>query len=173
MTQSDQDAKNAAAANNTDSPPSAAAETGGVRPGIYLEEKNSPIGTGATAKTTQYRNFWVTLKVLEKSAEMVLLDDDFRPTAIRQIFAHEVLLGTGWHYIAEGEKRYNRLRPYLDRMLAPPAAPKAAAQPAAASGGGKWWEGGSEKPAANPFELDKSQSRATKPAPKKGGWWEK
>ncbi|MDR1045300.1 MAG: hypothetical protein LBP33_09310 [Candidatus Adiutrix sp.] len=141
---------------------------GAVRPGIYLEEKKSSIGTGGTARMTEYRTFWVTLSIDEKSAVMVLLDDDFKPTAIRETFSREIILGDGWHFIAEGEKRYQRLRPHLDRLLAPPRTP-AAPQAAPAKGGGNWWDGGGE--VKDPFALDrKSKAR---PVPKKGGWWDK
>lgn len=142
-----------------------------IKPGIYLEEKKSSIGTGGTAKIAEYRNFWVTLSLGSASVEMLLLDDDFRPTAIRETFSHEVLLGPGWHFIVEGEKRYQRLRPHLDKLLTPPpsrAEPKAAAPKAA-----NWWGGGEEQgEPKDPFALDKSKKSA-KPTPKKGGWWEK
>lgn len=142
-----------------------------LKPGIYLEEKKSSIGTGGTAKTAEYRNFWVTLLVKESVAEMVLLDDDFRPTGIRETFGFEIIRGPGWHFIAEGEKRYQRLRPHLDRLLAPPAPQPAAAQ-AASPKNANWWEGGGDSgPAKDPFALDKKKKAS--PAPKKGGWWEK
>jgi len=145
-----------------------AAPEGPVKPGIYLEEKKSTIGTGVTAKTSEYRTFWVTLVIEAATAVLVLLDDDFKPTGIKQTFKHEVILGDGWHFIAEGEKRYQRLRPHLDRMLAPPAPKAAKPAPKAAA---NWWGGESEGPAKDPFALDK---KPKKPAPaKKGGWWEK
>jgi len=165
MTQSDQD--------NPNKDEARALEAGGaVKPGIYLEEKKSSIGTGGTAKTAEFRNFWATLLIRENKAEMVLLDDDFRPTGLRESFAFEILSGPGWHFIAEGEKRYQRLRPHLDRLLAPPAPKPAEAKPAAPKAA-KWWEGGGETggPAKDPFALDKKPKTA--PAPKKGGWWDK
>jgi hypothetical protein len=147
-------------------------DQGPVKPGIYLQEKKSTIGTGGTAKTAEYRTFWVTLRVAEASVEMLLLDDDFRPTAIREIFSHEVVLGPSWHFIVEGEKRYQRLRPHLDRLLAPPP-PKAETKKAAPKATANWWGGGEpEGQPKDPFALDKSRKSA-KPEPKKGGWWEK
>ena len=142
-----------------------------VKPGIYLEEKKSSIGTGGTAQTAEYRNFWVTLAIRESIAEMVLLDDDFRPTGLRETFTFEAMTGPGWHFIAEGEKRYQRLRPHLDRLLAPPAPKPAASQPAPSKGSNWWAGGGDDAPAKDPFALDKKKKTA--PAPKKGGWWEK
>lgn len=112
-----------------------------VRLGIYLEEKKSTIGTGATAKTAEYRNFWVTLEVCGEKVVMILLDDDFKPTALKESFHQDVVNGPGWHYIAEGEKRYQRLRPHLDRILAPPV--PAAQESQAPASSGNWWEGGS------------------------------
>lgn len=144
---------------------------GPVKSGIYLEEKKSSIGTGGTAKIAEYRTFWVTLRVGASSVEMVLLDDDFRPTAVWEVFSHEVVLGPNWHFIVEGEKRYQRLRPHLDRMLAPsPPPPKAQkAVPKAAN----WWGGGEpEGQPKDPFALDKKKKDA-KPEPPKGDWWEK
>ena len=142
-----------------------------VKPGIYLEEKKSSIGTGGTAKIAEYRNFWVTLSISESLAVMVLLDDDFKPTGIKETFSLEIISGDGWHFIAEGEKRYQRLRPYLDRMLAPPA-PKAAPKAPKASGGNWWDGGGGGGEVKDPFARDKNQKKNA-PAPKKGGWWDK
>lgn len=144
-------------------------DQGPIKPGIYLQEKKSSIGTGGTAKTAEYRTFWVTLRLGEASVEMLLLDDDFRPTGIRETFSREVVLGSGWHFIVEGEKRYQRLRPHLDRLLAPPP-PKAEARKAAPAA--NWWGGEPAGQPKDPFALDKSGKRA-KPEPKKGGWWEK
>ncbi len=141
---------------------------GPVKPGIYLQEKKSTIGTGGTAKLTEYRTFWVTLRVEEAQVEMLLLDDDFKPTGIRETFAHGTISGPGWHFIAEGEKRYQRLRPHLDRLLAPKPQP-AAAKPAPAAN--RWWDGGGGE-AKDPFAIDKPKTKA-QPAAKKGGWWDK
>lgn len=110
-----------------------------LKEGIYLEEKKSSIGTGGTAKLAEYRSFWATVSIGESSAVMLLLDDDFKPTPIREKFSLETLKGPGWHYIAEGEKRYQRLKPYLERLAAPPAAP-AQAPAAQAAAPGAWWE---------------------------------
>lgn len=138
-----------------------AAERQTCRPGIYLEEKNSSIGTGATAKTAEYRSFWATLCEQESCMVMVLLNDDFRPTGIKEKIPLEKLKGANWHYIAEGEKRYGLLRPHLDKMLAQPAAPAAPAEKPAAAG--NWWDGGGGKTSAP----------KKKEAPKKkNNWWD-
>ena len=147
---------------------------GGFREGIYLEQKKSTIGTGSTAKTTEYRTFWATGRIMSDSVTMVLLDDGFKPTAIKETFPLETLTGPQWFFIAEGDKKYNNIRPLLDRILeAPPQPAKPANPPAKAGGGNKWWEGGSSSgPPANPFDLSKDKKQTPAPA-KKGGWWEK
>ncbi len=122
----------------------------GFQEGIYLEKKNSTIGTGSTAKTAEYRNFWVTIAITEHTAVMALLNDDFRPTPIKETFSLETLRGPQWFFVAEGQKRYDRLRPHLDRMFIQPAqaasqpqpAPKGAAAPKSSPAKkGGWWEG--------------------------------
>ena len=161
-------------ADNPEGSVSAAEPAGetGIKPGIYLEEKKSTIGTAGTAKATEYRTFWVTLTLAEHSAVMVVLDDDFKPTGIKDTFTQDILQGPGWHFIADGEKRYQRLRPLLDRMLAPP--PKPAAATAAKSAAANWWGGGDASGAAKKdlFNLDKAKKPAAKAGPKKGGWWD-
>ncbi|MDR2725878.1 MAG: hypothetical protein LBC90_07475 [Candidatus Adiutrix sp.] len=147
---------------------------GGFREGIYLEQKKSTIGTGSTAKTTEYRTFWATGRVMADSAVMILLDDGFKPTAIKETFPLETLTGPNWFFIAEGEKKYHHIRPLLDHLLeAPPVAVAKPANPPAKAEAAKWWEGGSSSgPPANPFDLSKDKKQTPAPA-KKGGWWEK
>ncbi|MDR2443256.1 MAG: hypothetical protein LBE31_07030 [Deltaproteobacteria bacterium] len=123
--------------------------------GIYLETKKSIIGTGSTAKAAEYRNFWVTLRIIEETVEMVLLDDSFSLTGIREKFPIEVLSGPNWLFVEQGEKKYRQLKPKLDSLLAPkpkpkPAAPKASSQ--SAFGGSKKAPAGSNQ---------------------KKGWWSK
>lgn len=147
----------------------------GFKEGIYLETKKSSIGTGSTAKKTEYRNFWATGRLTADSAVMVLLDDKFNPTGLQETFSLETMTGANWFFVAEGEKKYHLLRPVLDRLLASPQAqPAAGPAPAAAPAGpAKWWEGSSPSggPPANPFELKKDPKKSD--APKKGGWWDK
>jgi hypothetical protein len=126
--------------------------------GIYLETKKNIIGTGSTSKVAEYRNFWATLRIAGGVMEMVLLDDSFALTGIREKFPVEVVGGSNWLYVEQGQKRYLQLKPKLESLLAPPA-PKAPA--AKGPGGGKAAAakgpvGG--KPAA---------------AGRKTGWWSK
>ena len=149
------------------------------REGIYLEKKKGGIGTGGTAKTAEYRSFWATGRLTAGSAVMILLDDGFMPTAIVETFSLETLSGANWFYVAEGEKKYQQLRPSLDRLLAAQDQ-KAAADSAAAHAHkaepapANWWGGAApEGPPANPFELKKDKKDKKMPQVKKGGWWEK
>ncbi|MDR1050787.1 MAG: hypothetical protein LBP95_06855 [Deltaproteobacteria bacterium] len=121
----------------------------GLSEGIYLETKKNIIGTGSTAKVAEYRNFWATLKVGGQVVEMVLLDDAFGLTGIREKFPVEVVSGSNWLYVEQGEKKYRQLRQKLDNLLAPP------------------------KPAAPRSPLGSSGSKGGAGASKKTGWWSK
>jgi hypothetical protein len=127
-----------------------------LREGIYLETKKSMIGTGSTAKVAEYRNFWVTLRIREAKVEMILLDDAFSLTGIRETFDHEVIAGSNWLYVEQGEKKYQQLKPRLDQILNPP--PKNKPTPKVSPEG-----------AASVF--NRKGSAQPKPDSKKGGWW--
>ncbi|MDR1487373.1 MAG: hypothetical protein LBT62_05205 [Deltaproteobacteria bacterium] len=87
--------------------------------GIYLETKKNIIGTGSTAKVAEYRNFWATLKVDEAVMEMVLLDDSFGLTGIREKFPTEVVTGPNWLFVEQGQKKYQQLKQKLEKLSAP------------------------------------------------------
>jgi hypothetical protein len=127
------------------------------REGIYLETKKSMIGTGSTAKAAEYRNFWVTLRVKEAQVEMILLDDTFSLTGIRETFDHEVIAGANWLFVEQGEKKYQQLKPKLDKILNPPPKPKPAALNV------------KEDPVS--VFSRKAPVATTPPGSKKGGWW--
>jgi hypothetical protein len=142
----------------------------GFREGIYLEKKKSSIGTGGTAKATEYRNFWATGSVTGDSVVMVLLDSEFKPTAVRETFHLEALVEPVWFFITEGDKKYQHIRPFLDRLLAAP--PQETPHHPAEAPPAPWWGGASPGgPPANPFELKKDPKKQQ--AVKKGGWWDK
>jgi hypothetical protein len=110
--------------------------------GIYLETKKNIIGTGSTAKVAEYRNFWATLRVSEVVMEMVLLDDNFGLTGIKEKFPTEVVSGPNWLYVEQGEKKYRQLKLKLDQMLAPPAPKQPAKKPGGSGASGAksgWW----------------------------------
>jgi hypothetical protein len=130
---------------------------GKLREGIYLETKKSMIGTGSTAKVAEYRNFWVTLRIREAKVEMILLDDAFSLTGIKETFDHEVVSGANWLYVEQGEKKYQQLKPKLDKILNPP--PKGGKPAPATSGEG----------AASVF--NRKPAAPQPPGSKKNGWW--
>jgi hypothetical protein len=151
--------------------PSAPSASSVFLQGIYLQKRKSSIGTGGTAKTTEYRNFWATGSITGDSALMILLDDSFKPTTVRESFRLSDLTEPTWFFIAEGEKKYQFIRPLLDKILAAPPKEASAAPAPAEAAPAPWWGGGAPSgPPANPFEIKKTPQR---PAPKKGGWWDK
>jgi hypothetical protein len=132
-----------------------------LQEGIYLQTKKSTIGTGSTVKHAEYRNFWATLSVGDTHVEMILLDDAFLLTGIREKFpVEEVSDGPNWLYVEQGAKRYGQLKPKLSNILNPP--PKAAPT--------------SPKPAAVKPTIFSSK-KPTRPVPttaaRKDGWWNK
>ncbi|MGL4209129.1 MAG: hypothetical protein ACRCTY_07050 [Candidatus Adiutrix sp.] len=134
------------------------------KPGVYLQEKAGTIGTGATAKTAEYRSFWVTLQIGEETVEMMLLNDDFHPTGIREKLPLSTVLGPDWHYIAEGEKRYQKLLPQLERLLTAQVATKEA--PTEGKKSGNWWESGGNT-------NKKSSKKSPTEKNPKNNWWSK
>ena len=132
--------------------------------GIYLQTKKSTIGTGSTAKHAEYRNFWVTLNISETHVEMILLDDAFMLTGIRERVTIEEVNGTNWLFVEQGAKKYGQLKPRLDNILNPqPKQPSKPAKPAApAKGAG---------PA--PVVLGGKKTPAPAQGGRKDGWWNK
>jgi hypothetical protein len=143
-----------------------------LREGIYLQTKKSTIGTGSTAKHTEYRNFWVTLRLEETHVEMILLDDAFTLTGIREKFPVEELSGVNWLFVEQGEKKYGQLKPKLLNILnPPPKVPKATPPQKTAP-----QKPGGATAATNIFGAPPKkpqQPGGTQPSVKKGGWWDK
>ncbi|MFH1091499.1 MAG: hypothetical protein V1742_08005 [Pseudomonadota bacterium] len=81
-----------------------------VKPGIYLEVKRVTIGVGVTAKTEEYRNFWMTLEPEGERMPLLLLDQDFKPTNLRETVPLADFETGRFTYIPQGEKRYQLLR---------------------------------------------------------------
>lgn len=126
--------------------------------GIYLQTKKSTIGTGSTAKHAEFRNFWATLSIGDTHVEMILLDDAFMLTGIRERFPIGELTGANWLFVEQGAKKYGQLKPRLTGILNPQpktAPPKGAPQGAAGKG------------PASPF----GGKKTGQPASKKDGWW--
>ncbi|MDR2387734.1 MAG: hypothetical protein LBE80_09160 [Deltaproteobacteria bacterium] len=127
---------------SAEGPSEEAAEPVLLPEGIYLETKKNIIGTGSTAKVAEYRNFWATLRVSELVMEMILLDDNFGLTGIKEKFPTEVVSGPNWLFVHQGEKRYAQIKQKLNSMLAAAAAKQAAKKPAASASNSKkggWW----------------------------------
>ncbi|MDR2612971.1 MAG: hypothetical protein LBG06_09170 [Deltaproteobacteria bacterium] len=137
-----------------------------VQEGIYLQTKKSTIGTGNTAKDTEYRNFWATLSVGETHVEMILLDDAFMLTGIRERFpVEDITESPNWLFVEQGAKKYSQLRPRLDNILSPP--PKAPAP--RKTGAPK--PGSFSAPKAGAPAARKPPGRSQSPVGRKDGWW--
>ncbi|MFH1059099.1 MAG: hypothetical protein V1797_10555 [Pseudomonadota bacterium] len=96
-----------------------------VREGIYLEVKQSTVGTGDTASRTTFRNFYAVC-LLGESVVMHLLDDRLGLTGLK-----ETVTLAGF----PNQLTYQpKLDPYYDRLkpsLAPPPPPQARPEAAA------------------------------------------
>lgn len=158
---------------------------GQVTPGIYLEVKKGTIGTGVTAKSTEYRNFWITVSQDEQGVQAILLDTEFSPTGIREIFAVSDFESGRLNYIPEGEKKYQQLIARLtagasNQPQSPPS-PKPAQAGETNPKPAKWWESGQAKmeepgdifrrPGDGPVRKPGKKTTKTEVKTKKN-WWE-
>ena len=80
-----------------------------VKLGIYLEVKKGVIGTGHTAKSTEYRNLWMTLIVKEDEVVCAHLDNNFKPTGLKQSMTISEFTSGRFTYIPQGDKRYQAM----------------------------------------------------------------
>ncbi len=152
-----------------------------VKPGIYLEKKEGVIGTGHTAKSAEYRFFWMTLPQEGEIVKCLLLDQDFNPTGIQDTKQSSDFESDTIVYIPQGDKKYNLL---LKKLLAQGKTAPAKKAPAAAAGkqkaepdskaSPKWWEQSEKKIEPGDIfgrkEEDKKKGQ-TKIQDKKN-WWE-
>lgn len=145
-----------------------------IKDGIYLEVKKGVIGTGHTAKTEEYRNFWMTVGQQGDEVQCVLLNNDFKLTGIRETIPAAEFNSDRFTYIPQGEKRYRALLAQLAeaapvKKTAPtatgPTKPEKTSSP-------KWWEGQDKdiKP-GDLFKRDESGRPKTAPA-ESTNWWE-
>jgi len=152
-----------------------------IKAGIYLEVKEVAIGTGATAKTQVYRNFWMTLSHEGDQIKAVLLDGDFKPTPVTQSIPEADFAGGRLKYVPQGEKRYQAL---LKLLAAGPAAagrepaappPASAPKPEAGPATGNWWEaGGKTLKSEDIFQTSSGGKKKAVPAQSlKKTWWDK
>ena len=151
-----------------------------IKPGVYLEVKKGVIGTGVTAKSTEYRNFWMTLTVTENEVELLLLDQDFNLTGVTDKLSVDEFLSGRFSYIAQGEKRYQLLLNKLvekNKAASPGPKPGSPAKPKADEGKaeGKWWEGSSKQLTAEDIFSKKPEGASSGDSESSGGsgnWWE-
>jgi len=158
-----------------------------IKPGIYLELKEVAIGTGATAKTQVFRNFWMTLSHEGDQVKAVLLDGDFKPTPVAQSLPEGDFVSGRLKYVPQGEKKYQALikslspgpAPVSHEAESPP--PTSAPKPAAGKGSGNWWEAGGDTLKSEDI-FQTSSGRGQKPGEKtksgpaqslKKTWWDK
>ncbi len=131
-----------------------------IAEGIYLETKQSQLGTGHTSSNVVFRTFWAA-RPAGGQVEVYLLDNQLGPTGLAELMSPAEFLGKGWMHVPRLDARYQglkgKLKPVAQAAPETPAAPPAKAVPAAPQA----------KPASAPA--------AAKPAPKpqaEGGWWE-
>ena len=147
-----------------------------VKPGIYLEIIKGSIGTGGTAKSAEYRNFWMTLDQTPNQVEMLLLDQDFLATGLKQKIPISEFETNRFAYVPQGDKRYQLLLKKLGQPKTKAPAktePVSDAQPAASKpeaktagkASGKWWEGEQRELTAE--DIFQTRDSADKAGPKK------
>ena len=128
-----------------------------IKEGLYLEEKNSTVGTASTSRNIVLRSMWVTREVTEESAVLQLLNDKGQPTAyietltvaeMDQRMVHRPLKPEVWEAL---KKKCQEAKPMNRAPAAAAPPPKAAAPQRAAA-----------KPAPKPNAAPK----------KKGNWWD-
>ena len=146
-----------------------------IEAGIYLESKQGTIGTGSTAKTQEYRNFWMTIDQVDDMVHCVLLDNDFNLTPLKESFQVADFESGRFTFIPQGEKRHQRL---LKKIKAPAPVqtdPPKTQAPAAGKKdqAGRWWEK-AEKDVqpGDIFKKDSAPAGAKRPRTGGGNWWE-
>ena len=145
-----------------------------IKPGIYLESKVSTIGTGITTQSTEYKNLWMTLNQTDDKMQVVLLDDDFKLTGVRQAFPISAFEENKLTYVPEGEEKYQALlMEFVQKRKKARPAPKA--QPSAQKAepkAGNWWE--TQEKEIQPGDAFKRNGEKPKPAvvASQGNWWE-
>jgi hypothetical protein len=133
-----------------------------IKPGIYLERKKGIIGTGNTAKETEYRNFWMTLEQTGEIVHCVLLNSDFMLTTVTEDFSADRFEPPRFVYIEQGEKRYQLLKQQLEEKKSKKeAANGSAIQKSTQAKPANWWE--TPQKEIQPGDLFKQDGTARKP----------
>ncbi|MEW6264737.1 MAG: hypothetical protein AB1641_16820 [Thermodesulfobacteriota bacterium] len=147
-----------------------------IKPGIYLEIKKGVIGTGHTAKSAEYRNFWMTVGLGSHEVEMILLDQNFKPTNIREKRPISDFETKRLVYIPEGDKKYQNLSAQIEPTVQPSSSQTGAGpvQAEAPPVKAKWWEAPEKK--ITPGDIFKREEKARSDqdaeATGSGNWWE-
>ncbi len=131
-------------------------------PGIYLETKKSEVGTGSTASTLTFRNFYAARQAGDR-VELFLLDDDLNLTGLREWVAPDEMQGRFTHQ-PDHQERFEQLMDYVGGPVAEPRpeTPPPRERPKAGAP--------QVRPASPP-----PQTRAAAPPPadyQDKGWWD-
>jgi hypothetical protein len=123
-----------------------------VAEGIYLETKQTHVGTGHTSSNVVFRTFWAVRPAGER-VEIYLLDNQLAPTGLAENVSQPELAGKGWMHVPQLQARYDGLKDKLKPVAAPepPASAKKAMAP--------------EAPAPAPAQAVAAPAQATAPAP--------
>ena len=152
--------------------------------GIYLEVKKGVIGTGHTAKSTEYRNLWMTLIVKDDEVICAHLDNDFKPTGLKQSMTIAEFTSGRFTYIPQGDKRYqammNALKESAKKKMEQKKAQAASAPAKQEKKKANWWDS-SKQDDIKPGDIFKRPERGKESAKKKSSteqvtkknWWEK
>ncbi len=143
-----------------------------VPEGIYMEVKQSTVGTGNTASRVTFRNFYA-VRVTGERADLHLLDDRLGLTGIKESVSL-ASFPSQWTYQPKLDPYFAKLLPSLGpaqppqvRAEAPPPATRPTSTPPQERPAATLPQ---ERPAAQPPQTRKP---AQPPAePKESGWWE-
>ena len=143
--------------------------------GIYLEIKKASIGTGVTAKSEEYRSFWMTSSIKDNIVSLILLDDDFKLTYIEETVPLSDFESEKYTYIPQGEKKFQILqKKYIERLTAKKQTAAKKQQPQQSKPKStKWWESESKELTADEiFSTTSSSKKEEGPQSETGQWWQ-
>ena len=153
-----------------------------IKPGLYLEVKKGTIGEARTAQDVEYRNFWMTLSQEGGLVELLLLDNDFKPTGLKESRPVADFESGALTYIPQGEKRYQLLLKKLTAKRPAPSPSKAPAPAPAKDAPQKpagWWEAKERQLTEEDLFRRPEKPAGSKAGKKKGevttkkSWWDK
>ena len=126
------------------------------RDGIYMEVKQTQVGTGSTASRITFKNYYAA-RIAGGQADLFLLDDGLELTGLRETVSVQ-RLAKAYEYQPGMQDSYQALLPRLSaRPQTQAAAPPPQVRPAAAP----------------PQERPQAQPPAKAPEKKNdGAWWE-